>query len=776
MMWWSSWFCLVFILVNFTFAVFTDEVNVTDWALQSIGEYKCVIGDYIEKDLFLIVSDIDDTSLLSLVNRTSGDLITRRVTDSRIIDIKYDEFNKNLLLNYENNMASQISLLNKDFYIRELIGLDTNHTMLSLCEKSNYENIIVDVEENVLNIVDPETNLKILTTQLPINFRDVEYLNTDYSEKLEVLFSTNESVYFYYNLSNDIAINSWFRDESVTGIIDFKFINIVDHSMDSIITELKDENRFSSIWYAYYFRAKTNFNRLMKYVKAHHYSPGRMITDFFDIDVKGNGTTEKKLLLKESNDLKFGFKKLLLVLNQFGQLTALDINKGGERVWSIRSKLPYSVLTFYWDSTLNQLVIFNGQGDYELWDLPNPIIEPIFNENGTFRDLLPHGNCNLVEINRLNSKDESYLLQMDCEESDFNRTNVVVSLNDMHRHSDNKRFIVTHDNITIKGYIVSNDTNKLIPTWKISTNNSNERIVAFSSRQNVNTVNSGVVLGNRDVLYKYLYPNIASYIVFDEVTNKIYINIIDTLKGEILVTQMHDKEYVDIDYPINLVVGEYWVIYSYFSLEPIPEQKINVIELYESLTPNERKFEPKYKNVNPLKQSIKPVYVTRSYFYPEIINKMSISETKFDITIKSIILELANGQITFLPKYVIDARKKIESEMTEDDKKEFMASPYVPTVPINDMFVITHVRDLVFGKSSKLGSISTNLESTSIVCDVGHDIFCSRIMPSGSFDVLNPNFETGKLVVSILLCFVLYLFLRPQVTKRRIRNLWLVHE
>ena len=114
--------------------------------------------------------------------------------------------------------------------------------------------------------------------------------------------------------------------------------------------------------------------------------------------------------------------------------------------------------------------------------------------------------------------------------------------------------------------------------------------------------------------------------------------------------------------------------------------------------------------------------------------------------------------------------------MTEDDKKEFMTSPYVPTVPINGMLVITHVRDLVFGKSSKLGSISTNLESTFIVCDVVHDIFCSRIMSSGSFDVLNQNFETGKLVVSILLCFVLYLFLRPQVIKRRIKNLWLVHE
>lgn len=776
MMWWSNWLCLVCSLLKLTFAVFIDEVDVTDWALQSIGEYRCVVGDYIEKELFLIVSDIDDTSLLSLVNRTDGNLITRRMTESRIVDIKYDELDTNLLLYYEDHTTSQISLLNKDIYLKATIRMDTNYTMLSLCNVVNYENIAITTEKDVLKVVDPETKLTILSTQLPSNFKSIDYLKTDYSEKLEVLLSTNDSTYFYYNLTNAIVTNSWYRDESVADIVDFKFIDIVDHSMDSISMELNDENTFDNIWQAYNFRVKTNFDRLMKYVKAHHYSPGRMITDFFNIDIKKNATSEKNLILKDSNDLRFGFKKLLVVLNQNRQLIALDVNKGGEKVWLLQSKLSNVTSSFTWDSILNQLTIFNDQGDYEIWDLLNPTIKPTFKQIGTFKGSLPSDNCNLVEINQLNHKDKSYHIQLDCKEINSNRIDMVVSLENIHSNTHEKRFIVTHDSTTVKGHIVFNNTDKLIPTWQITVDDPNEKIVAFSHRQDVKTVNPGLVLGNRTVLYKYLYPNIASYIVFNKMTNKICINIIDTLKGELLVSQMHDKEYIDIDYPINIIIGEYWIIYSYFSLEPIPEQKINVIELYESLTPNERKFDPKNKNINALKHSIKPKYMTRSYYYPEIINRMGISETKFDITTKSIILELANGQVTFLPKYVIDARRKIESEMTDDDKKEFMASPYVPTIPINDMFVITHKRDLVFGKLSKFGSISTNLESTSIICDVGHDIFCSRITPSGSFDVLNPNFETGKLVVSILLCLLLYLFLRPHVTKRRIKSLWLVHE
>ena len=261
MMWWSYWLCLVFSLLRLAFAVFIDEVDVTDWALQSIGEYRCVVGDYIKKEWFLIVSDIDDTSLLSLVNRTDGNLITRRMTDSKIVDVKYDELNTNLFLYYEDHTTSQIALLDEDIYLKDTMEMDTNYTMTSLCNKVTYENIAITVEDNILKVVDPETKLTILSTQLPSNFNSIEYLKTDYSEKLEVLLSTNDSTYFYYNMTNDILTNSWYRDESITDIVDFKFIDITDHSMDSIIMELNDENTFDNIWHAYNFRLKTNFNR-----------------------------------------------------------------------------------------------------------------------------------------------------------------------------------------------------------------------------------------------------------------------------------------------------------------------------------------------------------------------------------------------------------------------------------------------------------------------------------------------------------------------------------
>lgn len=775
-MWWSNWFCTLLSIIPLTSAVFTDEIDVTDWALQSIGEYTCIIGDSIDSNLFVVLSQLEDTSLLSLVNRTNGNLLTRRATDSRITDIKLDESKQLIFLEYEDasSTASQLTVLSNEFYIAP-ITVDSGSSPISICQKQllNRDDIIIDNKKNSLKIVDPHSKLTVLSTELPSNFDKLKYLKTDHAAELEFLISTTDLEYIYYQLVNDDLVNSWFRDESLANTIDYKFIDIDDHSMDSVILELQNEYQFDNIFQAYRFRVMTNINRSINFVKAHHYSPGRMITDFLNLDLVQNDSSDvKSLKLQEMNDLKFGFKKLLVVINKNGKITALDMNNQGNQTWSIQSKLSTPVLTFEWDKTSSQLIVFNLLGDYETWELLTPFAPPVFKINGSFKESFPQNRCEISKVSKLNQAQKSYFIEF-SEGTCSNEEGVVVSLGKATRKNAIKQFITTHDATSINGHVISAD-NKLVPTWQINLK-SDEKIVSFGTKPSLDVVNPGVVLGSREVLYKYLYPHIASYVVFNEATKKMYVNIIDTLKGEILVSQLHDKEHIDIDYPINLIIGENWIVYSYFSLEPIPEQKINVIELYESLTPDERKSNPT-NYTSPLKQSIKPEFMACSYYFPEVITKMSLSETKFDITTKALILELENGQISFLPKLVVSARRKPESEMTDDDKMEFMAAPYVPAIPINDAYIISHVRDFIFDKSSQLGSVATNLESTSIVCDVGHDIFCSRITPSGPFDVLNPNFETGKLIFSIVICFVLCFVLRPYVTKSKIKSLWLVHE
>lgn len=48
---------------------------------------------------------------------------------------------------------------------------------------------------------------------------------------------------------------------------------------------------------------------------------------------------------------------------------------------------------------------------------------------------------------------------------------------------------------------------------------------------------------------------------------------------------------------------------------------------------------------------------------------MSISKTTDDITTKAIVMELENGQITYIPKLLLNARGKPAEEMAKDKKK-----------------------------------------------------------------------------------------------------------
>lgn len=153
---------------------------------------------------------------------------------------------------------------------------------------------------------------------------------------------------------------------------------------------------------------------------------------------------------------------------------------------------------------------------------------------------------------------------------------------------------------------------------------------------------------------------------------------------------------------------------------------------------------------------------------------MSISKTTDDITTKAIVMELENGQITYIPKLLLNARGKPAEEMAKDKKKEFMATPYTPVIPINDNFIITHFRNLLPGSDSQLISIPTNLESTSIICDLGLDVFCTRITPSGQFDLMSPTFEKGKLLITIFVLLVITYFIRPSVSNKKLKSQWLI--
>ena len=92
------------------------------------------------------------------------------------------------------------------------------------------------------------------------------------------------------------------------------------------------------------------------------------------------------------------------------------------------------------------------------------------------------------------------------------------------------------------------------------------------------------------MLYKYLNPHLLVVAVFDPTVNRLTINLLDNVSGQILRQFRHDS--VDVSKGVKIQVIENIVFWSYYSIGDTNDQSrgtgITVAELYESLLKNEK--------------------------------------------------------------------------------------------------------------------------------------------------------------------------------------------
>lgn len=590
------------------------------------------------------------------------------------------------------------------------------------------DNSIVLYTEYHANIIDADTGIEIKShflgdEKVPFDLIKSILTSTDDVENIHTLFEFANSTYTYV-LNGDVV---WSRDASLSQVVAHA---VVDFEYDTALTtdELLYEEE-SNLLDAYLFRIKKHAQELKQLYEAFWETLPLIVTGEWSLN---NVRAEK-------NEY-FGFVKHLVLGTKSGRVIALN-TLNGEQVWSFDTQQD-DILKI---ENVNdaKLIIFTKSG---------PKIE-LDAKSGEFLEK------NLIvapyKVGKLYN--ETFYVEI---ENEFG-----VVLTDQ-AESNSTSFIVKHDSKKIQGLKIQGK--KVYNTWKFETN-SDEEIVAFSSKdKDEKTSNIGYVLGDRSVLYKYLYPNLASFAVLNKPSKTLYIHIIDTITGEIIHSAYHVEE-VHQDEKINVVFGEHWVIYSYWSNKPYPEQKIVVIDLFESLKPNE-KFS--IKETSSLSYKHPPAISTKSFILPFKINSLQISKTKFGVTTKSIIISLTNGQILYLPKYILNSRRVENRPLSADEKSEFMLSPYDPIITVDDNFVISHHRQVL--DADALISIPTNLESTSIVCSYGLDIFCTRISPSSQFDKLTSSFDKVKLVLSILILLVIVLVLKPLKDSRNLKALWVI--
>lgn len=291
-----------------------------------------------------------------------------------------------------------------------------------------------------------------------------------------------------------------------------------------------------------------------------------------------------------------------------------------------------------------------------------------------------------------------------------------------------------------------------------------EKILSIVSRPVNDPVASiGKVLGDRNVLYKYLNPNMALLVTAHESTKSASVYVLDTVSGAIIYSNTHKN--VDLSAPIASTLSENWFAYSFTAESSASSPKGHQLvsgELFESLSANDRGLLGSAANVSSLAGNTEPFTLTQSYQIPESISKLSVTQTRQGIASRQLLAVLADSNsIVGIPRGVIDPRRPIGRDPTKDEQMEGLMR-YNPVIEFDPKWHLNHAREVIGIKD--VTTSPALLESTSLVFAYGLDVFGTRLSPSFNFDMLGKDFNKFQMLATVAALAVVTFVVTPLVS------------
>ncbi|KAJ3103890.1 hypothetical protein HDU96_009126 [Phlyctochytrium bullatum] len=360
----------------------------------------------------------------------------------------------------------------------------------------------------------------------------------------------------------------------------------------------------------------------------------------------------------------------------------------------------------------------------------------------------------------------------------------------------------------INGYIVSEEEEgKYIskPAWQVAFSE-NEKLAALAPRSVKEQVASmGRVLGNRQVLYKYLNPNVLAVATLRETekTSNLFLYMIDTVTGSIF----HRSSFPgagNVAKGVNsiyLTQTEHLVILSFYNHgpdhaeaivepeeDPIVEEEeaegkkkkrrrrkarrvpttapdvkgheVVVFEVFENIKPNARMESKAYSSFAPARPQVQ----SQSFVFPIPITAIGFTDTRAGITT----LGLQTNQVYGINKRFLDVRRPL-GQPSSDDREEGLI-PYRPVLDYNPREVMSYNLDIA--GVEKIVSSPSEIESTSLVAAYGLDLFFTRRAPSKVFDVLSEDFNYLSLILTIVALVIGIQVAKYFSTRKRLFDQW----
>ncbi|KAL8652463.1 MAG: hypothetical protein Q9210_002665 [Variospora velana] len=528
--------------------------------------------------------------------------------------------------------------------------------------------------------------------------------------------------------------NLWFRPESLSGVVAAAWAGI--DGPRNLTKELKTESH-SRIAAAYLHRIKRLARDTKSFPQWIQGIPDRIAHRLFGIEYRSQTTGFQRD--------SFGFHKILILATDSGRVFALDAGSNGKILWSTQVS-----------------VVEKGQ----LWEIESIQVDSdiaLIRALGGVELQVRVTDGSILD-NRLSSAEVDLKTTITVPDMSGSALTIKVKADGtvavpQRRHSGLEMTIVTRDdNMAIRGWTLA--TYEPVLAWAFLPR-PNERIISVAVRPLNDPVASiGKALGDRNVLYKFLSPNLLVI--------------------------------VDITQPIKCVLSENWFAYTVFSnlTERVAQNgavtqaatkgyQVVVSELYESTVANDRgPLDPASSPPNLHPRAVDAgvhgnglYMVSQTYLVPAAVSFMAVTSTSQGITPRSLLCVVPSLNSVFaIPRAYIDPRRPTERDATSMEAEEGLFR-HEAALEFDPKWALNHMREIQ-GVQSVITSPSL-LESTSLVFAYGNlDLFGTRIAPIGGFDMLGKGFNKIQLIGTVVALAIGTGVLAPLVRKKQIDSRW----
>ena len=549
----------------------------------------------------------------------------------------------------------------------------------------------------------------------------------------------------------------WTRHEGLAGSVAAAFVELAKE--EDLAEELAAEGQ-SDLIAAYVHRVKRHVRDLRYFPAWIGTFPKRILPGLTGDDVHSHKTS--------LNVDTFGFHKLVIVATQRGRLAALDTSNQGRVIWDIQA------VTLKPDQIWEVLSI-ESEGNTAL----------VRGEGGEFLRVV----SNTGIILQYQPGEIMPLLKTSISVVDASGVKILLPV-----RNDSALGDISSIDLGEGTIVVTKGTGNTVQGWTLIRNSApalawrfmplaGQNVVGVSARLPHDPIASiGKALGDRNVLYKYLNPNMILVTTVEPGAATANFYLLDSVSGAVVHSASHTG--VDTSRPIVSVVSENWLAYSLSSeanattqgSTQIDREKLRgcqliVSELYESPYPNDRGSLRSSSNSSavrpyaddPADNIDTPHVISQTFLLPSPISSMSVTSTLQGITTRSLLCAVPDlHAIISISRAYIDPRRPVARDPTSADMEEGLFR-YSPVLDFEPKWMLNHKREIL--SVSKIITSPSLLESTSMVFAYGDiDLFGTRTAPIGAYDILGKGFSKLQLVLTVAALAVSTNFVAPLVS------------